>query len=102
MDATTQITATFLTQHELAELLRLPERTLEDWRLTHTFGTTFRTCSPGCRSTGMGKPQRPAGELGKVDVERLGSGRYLARASTRDDGGAFHRLAATAETEELA
>jgi hypothetical protein len=35
MDATTQITATFLTQHELAELLRLPERTLEDWRLTH-------------------------------------------------------------------
>ena len=36
MDATTQITATFLTQHELAELLRLPERTLEDWRLTHT------------------------------------------------------------------
>ena len=36
MDATTQISATFLTQHELAELLRLPERTLEDWRLTHT------------------------------------------------------------------
>jgi len=36
MDETTQITATFLTQHELAELLRLPERTLEDWRLTHT------------------------------------------------------------------
>jgi hypothetical protein len=36
MDATTQITATFLTQHELAELLRLPERTLEDWRLTHS------------------------------------------------------------------
>jgi hypothetical protein len=27
MDATTQITATFLTQHELAELLRLPDRT---------------------------------------------------------------------------
>ena len=24
----------FLTQHELAELLQLPERTLEDWRLT--------------------------------------------------------------------
>jgi hypothetical protein len=36
MDATTQITATFLTQHEVAELLRLPERTLEHWRLTHT------------------------------------------------------------------
>jgi predicted DNA-binding transcriptional regulator AlpA len=36
MDATTQITATILTQRELAELLRLPERTLEDWRLTHT------------------------------------------------------------------
>ena len=36
MDATTQITPTFLTQRELAELLRLPERTLEDWRLTHT------------------------------------------------------------------
>ena len=36
MDATTQISATFLTQREVAELLRLPERTLEDWRLTHT------------------------------------------------------------------
>jgi hypothetical protein len=36
MDATTQITATFLAQHEVAELLRLPERTLEHWRLTHT------------------------------------------------------------------
>ena len=36
MDATTQVTPTFLTQHELSELLRLPERTLEDWRLTHT------------------------------------------------------------------
>ena len=34
--ARTQITATFLTQNELAELLRRPERTLEDWRLTHT------------------------------------------------------------------
>jgi hypothetical protein len=30
MDATTQITPTFLTQRELAELLRMPERTLED------------------------------------------------------------------------
>jgi excisionase family DNA binding protein len=36
MDAMTQITPTFLTQRELAELLRLPERTLEDWRLTNT------------------------------------------------------------------
>ena len=36
MDATTQRTPTFLTQRELAELLRLHERTLEDWRLTHT------------------------------------------------------------------
>jgi excisionase family DNA binding protein len=36
MDAMTQITSTFLTQQELAEMLRLPERTLEDWRLTRT------------------------------------------------------------------
>ena len=36
MDATTQITPTFLTQRELAELLRMPERTLEDWRLMQT------------------------------------------------------------------
>ncbi|TFC90053.1 DNA-binding protein [Cryobacterium sp. TMT4-31] len=36
MDATTQITATFLTQLEVAELFRLPERTLKDWRPTHT------------------------------------------------------------------
>jgi hypothetical protein len=50
----------------------------------------------------MGKPKLPSGELGKIDVKRLASGRYRARASTRDDGGAFHRLAVTAETEELA
>jgi hypothetical protein len=49
----------------------------------------------------MGKPQLPAGELGKIDVKRLASGRFRARASTRDDGGTFHRLAAIAETEEL-
>ncbi|MEC5152758.1 putative DNA-binding transcriptional regulator AlpA [Cryobacterium sp. CAN_C3] len=36
MDATTQITPTFLTQRELSELLRMPERTLEDWRLMQT------------------------------------------------------------------
>ncbi|HYI33885.1 MAG TPA: helix-turn-helix domain-containing protein [Glaciibacter sp.] len=35
MDQTTQVAQTFLTQQELAEMLRLPERTLEDWRLTH-------------------------------------------------------------------
>jgi excisionase family DNA binding protein len=42
MDATTQVTATFLTQHEVAELLSLPERTLEDWRLTHTGPPYFK------------------------------------------------------------
>ena len=36
MDATTQITPTFLTQREVSELLRMPERTLEDWRLMQT------------------------------------------------------------------
>ncbi|TFD50640.1 DNA-binding protein [Cryobacterium frigoriphilum] len=36
MDTTTQLRPTFLTQRELAELLRVPERTLEDWRLTTT------------------------------------------------------------------
>ncbi|MET4638310.1 excisionase family DNA binding protein [Mycetocola sp. 2940] len=35
MDLTLQTAPQFLTQHEVAELLRLPERTLEDWRLTH-------------------------------------------------------------------
>jgi hypothetical protein len=35
-ETATQAAPTFLTQHELAELLRLPERTLEDWRLTHS------------------------------------------------------------------
>ncbi|SFN50857.1 Helix-turn-helix domain-containing protein [Mycetocola miduiensis] len=35
MNETAQIAQTFLTQRELAELLQLPERTLEDWRLTH-------------------------------------------------------------------
>jgi hypothetical protein len=40
MDATTQITPTFLTQRELSELLRMPERTLEAWRLMQT-GPSF-------------------------------------------------------------
>ncbi len=34
MERTSSIALTFLTQGEVAELLRLPERTLEDWRLT--------------------------------------------------------------------
>jgi integrase len=50
----------------------------------------------------MGKPQIPAGELGRIDVKLLPSGRYRARASSRDDGGNLHRLGATAESEELA
>jgi len=50
----------------------------------------------------MGKPQIPAGEMGTVDIRRLPSGRYRARASTRDDSGALHRLAVTSDTEENA
>lgn len=34
MEQAPSIAPTFLTQREVAELLRLPERTLEDWRLT--------------------------------------------------------------------
>jgi hypothetical protein len=44
----------------------------------------------------MGEPQIPAGELGTIDVKLLPGGRYRARASTRDDSGALHRLAVTA------
>jgi hypothetical protein len=35
-ETTTHTAPAFLTQHELSELLRLSERTLEDWRLTHS------------------------------------------------------------------
>ncbi|TFD19307.1 AlpA family transcriptional regulator [Cryobacterium sp. TMS1-13-1] len=42
MDATTQITPTFLAQRELAELLRMPERTLEDCRLMQTGPPYFK------------------------------------------------------------
>lgn len=48
----------------------------------------------------MARPQIPAGELGKIDVKLLPSGRYRARATSRDDSGALHRLAATADTKE--
>lgn len=48
----------------------------------------------------MPRPRLPSGELGNVDVTRLASGRYQARASTRDDGGALHRLRSSAATEE--
>ena len=36
MNEMTQIMPTYLTQPELAELLRVSERTLEDWRLTRS------------------------------------------------------------------
>ena len=35
MDASTVGTPGFKTQAEIAEMLHVPERTLEDWRLTH-------------------------------------------------------------------
>jgi hypothetical protein len=50
----------------------------------------------------MARPQIPAGELGNIVVGVLPGGRYRARASCRDDGGALHRLAAVADTEEKA
>ncbi|MBG6059694.1 integrase [Cryobacterium sp. MP_M5] len=50
----------------------------------------------------MVRPQITAGELGKIDVKRLPSGRYRARASSRDDSGALNRLTVTAETEDAA
>ncbi|HYI33884.1 MAG TPA: site-specific integrase [Glaciibacter sp.] len=48
----------------------------------------------------MARRQLPAGELGTIDLKRLPSGRYRARASTRDDSGTLHRLAVTADTED--
>jgi hypothetical protein len=36
MNEMTQIAPTYLTQPELAEFLRVSERTLEDWRVTHS------------------------------------------------------------------
>ena len=50
----------------------------------------------------MVRPQITAGELGKVVIDRVASGRYRARASIRDDSGAPHRLAAVADTEDEA
>lgn len=47
----------------------------------------------------MARAQLPAGEIGTIDLKRLPSGRYRARASTRDDSGTLHRLAATADTD---
>jgi hypothetical protein len=40
MEQAPSIAPTFLTQREVAELLRLPERTLEDWRLTQIAAPT--------------------------------------------------------------
>lgn len=50
----------------------------------------------------MGRPQLPAGELGKISLTRLENGRYQARGATRDDSGALQRLRASGETEEAA
>ncbi|WP_241979437.1 helix-turn-helix transcriptional regulator [Cryobacterium suzukii] len=112
MDTTTQITPTFLTQRELAELLRMPERTLENWRLMQTgppylkLGrscvTSCRTCSLGFTNTAMVRPQIMAGEVASIDVQQLASGRYRARGTSRDDSGARHRHAVTADTRDEA
>ncbi|MFF2387212.1 tyrosine-type recombinase/integrase [Agromyces sp. NPDC058104] len=48
----------------------------------------------------MPRPRIPAGELGKVTITPLASGRFRGRASTRDDSGRPHRLIATAATED--
>lgn len=50
----------------------------------------------------MARPQIPAGALGNMVVGILPSGRYRARASTRDDSGALQRLAAVADTADEA
>ena len=50
----------------------------------------------------MARPQIAAGELGAIVVGILPSGRYRARASTRDDSGALHRVSAVADTDEEA
>ena len=50
----------------------------------------------------MARPQILAGELGEIVLGILPSGRYRARASTRDDSGALHRLSAVADTEDEA
>ena len=80
MDLTTQATPTFLTQHQLADLLRLSERTLEEWRLTYS-GPPYLKLErharydvhdvPGSRNTAMGKPQSlPASWAGDGAVDR--------------------------------
>ena len=48
----------------------------------------------------MARPQIAAGEVGSIDVRQLSSGRYRARATNRDDSGALHRLAVTANTRD--
>ncbi len=50
----------------------------------------------------MARPQIRAGELGRMVVAVLPSGRYRARASIRDDSGTLRRLAAVADTEDKA
>ena len=48
----------------------------------------------------MARPQITADEVGTIDVCRLKSGRFRARASSRDDSGALHRIAVTADTPD--
>ena len=50
----------------------------------------------------MVRPQILAGELGSIVIDVLPSGRYRARASTRDDSGRLHRIGVTAKTEDEA
>lgn len=50
----------------------------------------------------MARPRKSAGELGAVQVTKLASGKYRARARVRDDAGKLHQLQAVGESEQHA
>lgn len=47
----------------------------------------------------MARPRKSAGELGAVQVTKLASGKYRARARARDDAGKLHQLQAAGDSE---
>lgn len=102
----------FLTAHEVADMLRLLLRTVEDWRLTRSgppyvkLGRHIRydrdELLAWIRERRHGWATIGAGEIGTVQITRLANGTYRARARARDDAGVLHQLRAVADIEQAA
>jgi integrase len=102
-----------MTGPQVADLLQVPPRTMEEWRQTHSgppwrrVGRHFRYVRREVlgwfgRWTPMPRQRMTAGEMGTFSFAVLASGQVRAQARTRDEFGEMRRLKAVASDESKA